>query len=48
MDSLATWQLHFVEWGYSTTVERAKAAANPRINVLQEPSELVQLGRAQL
>lgn len=32
--SLGSWQLFLVDWGYNTTPERERAAANPRIKVI--------------
>lgn len=32
--SLAAWQLYLVDWGYNTPDERARAAAHPRITVI--------------
>lgn len=31
---LSAWQLYLVEWGYNTAAERQRAAANPRIEVV--------------
>jgi hypothetical protein len=32
--ALSDWQLYLVDWGYNTPAERARAAANPRITVI--------------
>lgn len=32
--SLAHWNLYLVDWGYNTAEERARAAGNPRIQVI--------------
>ncbi|PNH07152.1 hypothetical protein TSOC_006401 [Tetrabaena socialis] len=32
--SLSAWQLYLVDWGYNTPQERQRAAANPRITVI--------------
>ena len=31
---LSAWQLYLVDWGYNTAAERQRAAANPRIEVV--------------
>ena len=33
-DGLDDWELFLVDWGYNTATERARAAANPRIEVI--------------
>lgn len=42
LGSLAHWQLYFVQWGYSTAEEKARAAADPRISVLHTADGLLQ------
>ena len=32
--ALERWELYLVDWGYNTEAERARAAANPRITVV--------------
>ncbi len=32
--ALDTWKLYLVDWGYNTAKERQRAAANPRIQLL--------------
>lgn len=41
--SLASWRLYLVDWGYNTVAERQRAAANPRIQVInrQQFSDLL-------
>lgn len=41
--ALDNWQLYLVDWGYNTQKERARAAANPRIKVInsQQFAELL-------
>lgn len=34
MDALKHWNLYLVDWGYNTAAERARAKANPRIDVV--------------
>ncbi|GIL77630.1 hypothetical protein Vretifemale_7132, partial [Volvox reticuliferus] len=34
--SLSDWQLYLVDWGYNTPQERARAAANPAITILDK------------
>ncbi len=33
---LSGWALYLVDWGYNTAEERARAAANPRIEVVDK------------
>ena len=34
LPALADWRLYLVDWGYNTAPERARAAQNPRIEVV--------------
>lgn len=34
MPELSDWQLYLVDWGYNTPAERADAAAQPRVEVI--------------
>ena len=34
MPELAAWNLYLVDWGYNTEAERSRAAADPRIELV--------------
>ncbi len=34
MPELAAWALYLVDWGYNTEAERRRAAADPRVQVV--------------
>ena len=42
VEDLSSWKLYLVDWGYNTVPERMRAAANPRITVIDK-AEFAQL-----
>jgi hypothetical protein len=43
---LKDWQLYLVDWGYNTAEERERAAANPRISVINKSQMRAAVGLA--